>query len=55
MENGQLTDADTCYSDDPPVECEDPTFSVFDISGNMSAVTNLYDKSLVGAFFPGKG
>lgn len=43
---------DTCYSDDPPVECEDSTWTPADISANMSAVVNLYDSSLVSNTSP---
>lgn len=38
--------ADTCYSDDPPVECSDPSWTPANISASMSAVTNLYNSSL---------
>jgi hypothetical protein len=41
---------DTCYSDDPPVECSDPSWTPANISASMSAVTNLYNSSLVSHY-----
>ena len=44
-------DQDACDNEDPkdnPTERKDPNLFTLDISPDMAAVTNLYDKSLVG-------
>ncbi|RDW92669.1 hypothetical protein BP5796_02063 [Coleophoma crateriformis] len=38
--------ADTCYSDNPPVECQDSTWTPANVSASMSSVVNLYNSSL---------